>query len=62
VGSGEQAVYRKEILDYLYVMAGPAVFLFLLSLIYFPSRPPTPPSYTSAEERSAPSRRRISTS
>ncbi len=33
-------------------MAVPAVFLFLVSLAFFPSRPPTPPSTSSAEERS----------
>ena len=45
------SVYRREVQDYLYVMAVPAVFLFLLSLAFFPSRPPTPPSTSSAEER-----------
>ncbi len=32
-------------------MAVPAIFLFLLSVAYYPSRPPTPPSNSSTEER-----------
>jgi hypothetical protein len=47
----DRGVYRQEILDYLYVMAVPAVFLFLLACAFFPARPPTPPSTSSAEER-----------
>jgi hypothetical protein len=47
----DAAVYRQEVQDYLYVMAVPAVFIFLLALAFFPSRPPTPPSTSSTEER-----------
>lgn len=42
---------RNEILVYMGVEAGMALFLFTLYLIYFPSQPPTPPSASASLQR-----------
>ncbi|CAK8671683.1 solute carrier family 49 member 4 homolog [Clavelina lepadiformis] len=42
---------RKEIMNVLYVECGIAVFVFLAMLIYFPKRPPLPPSLSASCER-----------
>ena len=41
---------RKEIMHLLYAQFGMAAFFSLLTLIYFPAKPPTPPREPSAEE------------
>ena len=41
-----------DIYHMLYVLAGVCVVLFLLILVYFPSKPKHPPSITAKEERS----------
>lgn len=40
-----------EIMELMYIEAGVAAFLFLLVIIYFPSKPPKPPSVSAAVER-----------
>ena len=40
-------MYLKEINDYLVIMAGAASALFFMSVIYFPSKPRSPPSQSS---------------
>lgn len=42
---------RHEIMELLYIEAGVAALLFLLVIIYFPSKPPKPPSISAAVER-----------
>jgi len=40
-----------EIMELMYIEAGVAAFLFLLVIVYFPSKPPKPPSVSAAVER-----------
>jgi len=42
---------RVELEDYLVLLTGPAVVLFILSVVYFPSKPPSPPSLSAQEDR-----------
>ncbi|KAL9954760.1 hypothetical protein ACROYT_G042335 [Oculina patagonica] len=42
---------KKEIMTLLYVECGVVAFLFLLVLIYFPSKPPLPPSKSAKRKR-----------
>ncbi len=42
---------RSDIRDMLYLAFGWSVFLFILVVVYFPSKPPTPPSRTAAIQR-----------
>merc|ERR1719158_529437 len=42
---------KTEMEHYLLFLAGPATVLFLLTLIYFPTKPPSPPSRSSREAR-----------
>jgi len=46
-----EAGYRKDIQIYMYSQAIPAGLFFLMSVLYFPSRPAKPPSFSSGEER-----------
>ena len=51
VGSDTVAELRTDIEHYLLALFIPALLLFLSTIIYFPSKPPTPPSRSSREER-----------
>ena len=42
---------RWKIEEYLYIEAGIAVFLFLCVAVYFPAKPPRPPSVTAVTRR-----------
>ncbi|KAL7637813.1 UNVERIFIED_CONTAM: hypothetical protein RMT77_011425 [Armadillidium vulgare] len=42
---------KSDIMVYLYIAAGIGGLLFLVILVYFPSAPSLPPSYTSSTER-----------
>ncbi|KAK3605961.1 hypothetical protein CHS0354_019638 [Potamilus streckersoni] len=44
---------KPQVLHLLYIEFGAAGLLFLLTLIYFPSRPPLPPSITASIERTS---------
>ena len=48
----ELSEVTADIYHMLYVLAGVCVVLFLLILVYFPSKPKHPPSITAKEERS----------
>ena len=41
---GDIEYYRNEIGTYMYTMAAPSLAFFLLVLVYFPAKPPLPPS------------------
>ena len=42
---------RQSINTYLVVLSVPAILLFVCSVLYFPSKPPRPPSRSSRQER-----------
>ena len=42
---------RTDISYYLISLAAPSLVLFILTLVYFPSQPPSPPSKTSSISR-----------
>jgi len=42
---------KTEMEHYLLFLSGPATVLFLLTVLYFPSKPPSPPSRSSREAR-----------
>jgi len=42
---------KDDIHHYMLVLCVPAIILFLSTLVYFPSKPPKPPSRSSSEER-----------
>ncbi|XP_076824635.1 solute carrier family 49 member 4 homolog isoform X1 [Clavelina lepadiformis] len=46
--SSDTTTIRCEILNYMYLNFGMIAFVFLLMLIYFPSKPPSPPSHSAA--------------
>ena len=48
---GRLAFIESRINDYLYVETGMLGFLFLCVIVYFPAKPPTPPSLSSASTR-----------
>ncbi|KAL3831878.1 hypothetical protein ACJMK2_023575 [Sinanodonta woodiana] len=45
------ATIRKDIMLYMYIAFGVSVFVFLLILIYFPNKPPLPPSVSASVGR-----------
>lgn len=45
------AIERNQIMKYMYYEAAWSVFVFLLVLIYFPAKPPLPPTVTASTER-----------
>ena len=49
--SSDLQVLRQEIYNYLIFLAIPPVIFFLCVLVYFPSSPPTPPSFSASQER-----------
>ena len=49
--SDKQVEYRKELNDYIWVLAGPTIALLFFTLLHFPSKPSTPPSLSSQDER-----------
>ncbi|XP_023345230.1 disrupted in renal carcinoma protein 2 homolog [Eurytemora carolleeae] len=51
--SDKQVEYRKELNDYIWVLAGPTIALLFFTLLHFPSKPSTPPSLSSQDERLA---------
>ena len=44
-------LYREEIGHYMFTMAGPSIALFFLVLVYFPSKPPLPPSISAQDSK-----------
>ncbi|KAL3836655.1 hypothetical protein ACJMK2_022077, partial [Sinanodonta woodiana] len=46
-------ILKPQVLHLLYMEFGAAGLLFILTLIYFPSRPPLPPSITASMERTS---------
>ncbi|KAK3589570.1 hypothetical protein CHS0354_043025 [Potamilus streckersoni] len=49
--TGTQDGTRNDIMLYMYIAFGVSVFVFLLILIYFPNKPPLPPSMSASVER-----------
>ena len=47
----EVSTMRQNVNDYLVMLTGPAAAIFLCSLVYFPSKPPLPPSKSSTHQR-----------
>jgi len=47
----ERDKLKNEINTYMLVLCAPALFIFFCSVIYFPSKPPKPPSRSSSEAR-----------
>ena len=46
-----QKTYKRELNDYLWVLAGPTIALLFFALLHFPNKPQTPPSLSSQDER-----------
>jgi len=51
VSKSSTSILKEDIHHYMLVLCVPALVLFLSTLLYFPSRPPKPPSRSSSEER-----------
>ncbi|KAL3831879.1 hypothetical protein ACJMK2_023576 [Sinanodonta woodiana] len=53
LSDGSKAIQdtRDDIMLYMYIAFGVSVFVFLLILIYFPNKPPLPPSVSASVER-----------
>jgi len=51
VSKSSASKLKEDIHHYMLVLCAPALVLFLSTLVYFPSKPPKPPSRSSSEER-----------
>jgi len=51
ISHAEEGRLKQELDTYMLVLAGPAIILFIFCVLYFPSKPPHPPSHSATEAR-----------